>query len=300
MLAIRPADLTTGVPVMFDFFMELDRPDYDKHVGAHGRVADAVDGDLAVYAVAALEQINAMAAGIEQHMVMASGPLGPTVGNALRSSIAGAVLTFCAAVHLYQEQTEAAVVRHFGDGSAEHTLISRRFSIAYDSSLAYRLIYRLRNILVHHSMKSIGMSLSAQLEPTAFGPRRKIASVSVPLVRSEFLATRTGLSTRLRQEVAGLDSDPDIRDLAASALAALLELRQDSMELIHPRLAADCAHLVSIARLYPPWEEADRALAKVTIREGVPNFPYTLLRRDVLEFAEQVVNYASTDKPEAP
>jgi hypothetical protein len=286
LLAIRAGDPNQGTAVTFDVFRMFHHSTYKRYEDAYSRVADARDGDLSVYAVSALNQIDGMVRQIETLVTTSSVPAVTASAGEWSRTVAGAVLTLCSSVHLFQEQTEAAVARHFGSDSAEHVRIQERFAAAYDSSFEYRLMYRLRNVLVHHSMKSVGLRFKARLEQDPDGTERKVAHIELPLVRRTFLGTRKGVSAAIRREPEGLDSEPDVRDLGASAIAAIHALRQDSMDLVHPRLGPDCEVLIELSQQFPPWSEADRALVQVTVENGVPQFPHVSLRREVLDYAE--------------
>lgn len=292
LLAIRPGDPIAGTTVTFDVFHQFDRETYDRYSLAFTRVADAYDGDLSIYASAALDQLNNLAKQIEELSANMSAASVTATRSNWYTAIAGAVLMFCTATHLYQEQTEAVVARHFGSGSGsgsgEHNQIRRRFNNAFDSSFGYRVIDRLRNVLVHHSMRSIGFRLSAQLECGPEGHEYPVSTLHIPLERAIFLDTKKGVSTAIRNELNALDTDPDIRELAQEALDAIPALRRDSMSLIHPNLDADCLTMNELSNLFPPWSEADRALVQLSFKDGVPQFPHVSLRPEIFDYATSI------------
>lgn len=95
-------------------------------------------------------------------------------------------LTFCSALHLHQEQSKTQARRHHEEESAEFAAVIKAFSVAYDNYISYRLLYRLRNELVHHSLRGIGLKLSAR-EKSASGLIVNQYDVRVLLNRQEFL-----------------------------------------------------------------------------------------------------------------
>jgi hypothetical protein len=284
--------------VAFNVFHHLSPEDYEEFLASASRMRQAFEGDLMTYVRYSLREMGTVVAEIhrliaEQSIPVASGLLR----TEYRSAVICQTLTFCAALHLFQEHTVTSVQKHFGEESKESTELARIFSEAYDSSLGYRLAYRLRNVMIHQSLAAVGLTVRRWERMQDSGVPAKESQVLISLQRDQFLASRK-ISAALRREVSGLPGDPDILEMATEALAALEVVHAKAYKFIYPTIDADAHRFGELDSIFAAKELPgdDRALVRV-IRSNtgsVSSFPYTPLSAALFQFAAE---YAAAMEP---
>ncbi|SFH43550.1 hypothetical protein E3O11_12715 [Cryobacterium levicorallinum] len=106
------------------------------------------------------------------------------------------------------------------------------FNRTYDGSQAYRIIYSLRNALVHGSkgLTTLGSKSTMAADGTTS------AAVSINLSRDRFAASDA--KTAVRGEVRAMAEDPELMQLANVALDDLAAMRRDLEPLLYPEAPA--------------------------------------------------------------
>lgn len=138
------------------------------------------------------------------------------------------------AVRLYEEHSMSEIHRRWGRTSAQAAAARRLFSIAFDRSFGYRVLYALRNALVHTAEELLTLSFRVWLDGPAKDDSTKSASATIGLSRSAFAAADLRAATR--KEVLALSEDPDVLTLAGEALAELELLNAALEPYLHPDL----------------------------------------------------------------
>ena len=193
-LGVITSDPSPKVKVKFDIFKEIDAETHQLYSVAFERVRKAMTGDIEAYATEALRQLESMTSSIKEKVRTQSIPRSQASLGGWRHSISCGVLTFAAALHLFQEQTTNRIEKVYGSASEEVNYANRVFSEEYGRSFEYRLIYRLRNVMVHHSMDCIGLNINSKEERSPAGLIIQSHVVRIPLNRDTFLATKRGVS----------------------------------------------------------------------------------------------------------
>ena len=125
------------------------------------------------------------------------------------------VLNVSAGLRMYEEYVEAEVGRHWTENSPQWESMKDVFHDLYDGSLSYRIVYYLRNALVHGAGSLTIVKARTWLE-TDDGPEHAKAEFNLFLSRSAFVKT-VKAKAALRDEVANLASDPDLIGLCEQA-----------------------------------------------------------------------------------
>lgn len=283
-------DTPTGPDkVKLNFFHALPQGEYDAYRAAASSLQNSSNGNLLVYAKQSLANLESVCAQVQKFMRTVSIPLIQLSAESWRTSITCCVLTFCSALNLHQEQSLADAKRHHGPGAAEVVEVKQFFSQAYDSSFAYRLMYRLRNVLVHHSLRCVGLFLSAK-ETSPSGLIVNQYEMRVPLLREIFLGAKQNVSAATRQELQDMSADPDILMLCREAMLGLERVDKKIRMLVNPGLLDDAA---AVHRLNGLFEDipGGRALAQLRYGpDGTPKqIPHSLLTPDLFEYAAQLL-----------
>lgn len=273
----------------FKVFRSLEPDEYERFQRAVGRVTQYMRGSLQVYAETALAQFEANVGQIRNFLASRLGaPVIAQNAAAWQVSIQCNALTFASSLHLYQEQVDAEVARQYGENSEEHQAVGRMISQAYDDSFDYRLTYRLRNVMVHHSLASVALELSSVEDTTPAGLILHRHTVKVPLRRAVFLRAKRGVNRPLRDSLERLDEDPDLSSVFGRAMQALGQLHRRLVPYTSPYLAQDLATINELDALFGD-ERGGRAL--VSLPSVAPNgplqFPHTPLRDELFDIARR-------------
>lgn len=132
-----------------------------------------------------------------------------------------------AAVRMHEETVLAEANRRGLSGTAIDGL-KAVFSSSYDRSLSYRVIYALRNLLVHGSDRVLRIQATATLQ----ADESTTARVDLRLGRADFASTSANAA--VRKQVAALPEDPDLLAMAAEASSVVLDMRRDLDPILYP------------------------------------------------------------------
>lgn len=278
-----------GVAVVFHMFKDLSESEFQQYEKAVRALRHAMEGDLTVYVLDALQSLQELVQQIRRLVEHNSAAAVVASSKEWRTSLTCAVLTYCAAFHLFQEQTEAAVTRSFGAQTTEVARIKAMFSEVYDRCLEYRVMYRLRNVLVHYSLGAVGCEFKQSEETSPQGLILHTSTVRVTLNRARFLSSKRGVSSEMRTALLALPADPDLLRYAVVAVGALMEMHRKAFDLIHPELGSTAQTVRELARRYPD-EQGTPGLASFPYRQkGYPtSFSHTLIEPDVFDYAKQL------------
>jgi hypothetical protein len=233
---------------------DLSSEDFNRYLEATEAVKDLMEGGLRSYAHETLNQYRFFVEQLHTEVARTGTVSGGIVyGSAWNRTGACAFLNFASAVHLFQEQTEALAARKGGDDAK--SLVHQIFSDAYGGNVDYYLIYRLRNLLVHYSMRSIYLSLSS-------GRDESLYNHCMRLSRPVVLAARDGLSARLRAHIESMAEDPDVLPLMVSADAELQRVFHQAMPHTHPEAPDDLEAVCELDGLFADHPGA-RAIGEV-------------------------------------
>jgi hypothetical protein len=288
-LMVIADDPTGQAKARFEIFHELQPEEYRAYLKACGRLQSAIDGSLITYVRQSLANLESIAEQIRHFMQTQPGlaALQASVDNWF-ANVVCYVLTFCSALHLYQEQSEGEVTRNYGDASDELVRMRNIFSDAYDNSFAYRLIYRLRNVLVHHSLQSVGLTLATAEDRTPAGLIVHRHTVRVPLKREIFLRAKRAVSAQIRQQLEEMAEDPNLLVLCPEALRAVEDVHRKIFRLVHADLLENARLVRELDVLFDDTPGV-RALGRIPAWSGMPmQLPHTVLRAELFEYAKEI------------
>lgn len=135
-------------------------------------------------------------------------------------------IALSAALRMYEEVTMADAGR-VSDTTAA-TEMKTAFSEVYDRSLAYRVIYAMRNLLVHGA----GQTLDVKARTWIDEADQKHAHLTLTLRRDVFVKSKA--KAAVRGEVAELPTAPDLLAFAHEAVAGVRDIEKVAVRLLHP------------------------------------------------------------------
>ena len=179
-----------------------------------------------------------------------------------------AVLGVCAAIHHHhQEQSYAAVKRKFGEDSPEHEAMKVAFGEIYDNCFGYRFLYKLRNCMVHYSMRAVDVGTDSRMHEG-----QDLRWFEINMKRSVMLKSKKLLNAKLRAELEALHEDPVIIEMQTEAFKELLKTNRQIVEIQYPEIGDICATVREFDQLFE-GRDGSRGLA-ITRSEEIRS-PFT-------------------------
>ena len=139
------------------------------------------------------------------------------------------VIHLSAGLRMYEEYALARATRLWGKESGGYEKTRALFHSIYDASQSYRIVYYLRNALVHGSTKMFRVEARARINPDT---QAKTATVKFLLNRRSF--SSANVKAAVRDETLALSEDPDLLNLGYEAIQAVTAVDSEVNSLLHP------------------------------------------------------------------
>jgi len=246
---------------------------------------DVMSGGLLAFARQARANYDAFLTQVERQ-IDSTGEADASYFHRGQWEIAGvgAALSVAAGAHMFQEQTESAASRATGSKDRVHEIFRR----VYDSNPAHYAVYRLRNLLVHYSMRCVSLDIVADRSPRP----------SLHLDLEVAYKATAGFNRQVRAYLDERGPKPDLAPMFDEAIASLRDIWLRTVRLTNPTVDDDFAALRELEPQFRGIEGA-RAIAKETAGKslGVPGHSFHLLTRDLFGFADGWAIGPPPDRP---
>lgn len=181
----------------------------------------------------------------------------------IRTSILGV----CSMLHHHQEQSYDQVKRKFGEDSPEHEAMKVVFGEIYDTCFGYRYLYKLRNCMVHYSMRAVDIGTDSRMHEG-----QEIRWFEINMDRLVMLKAKKLLNAKLKAELEALDENPVIIEMQNEAFQALQKTNRKLIEIQYPEIGQICATVREFDQLF---EGKDGVRAIATTRSEEIRSPFT-------------------------
>lgn len=178
--------------------------------------------------------------------------------------IVNKALIFSVALRMYEEHVVSSVSRRWGKDSDEIASCKRSFSEVFDRSFAYRVVYALRNALVHSEVDLVTLNWSMALKDPDDSDSGVDTQVRVGLSRERFAMTDTRAVTR--REVAALSADPDLLELSRDVLMEVEQLNVELEPIAYPDVEEATLFLWELTKEHFPDQQIAPVL--VSLKDG--------------------------------
>jgi hypothetical protein len=202
-----------------------------------------------------------------------------------------AILGVCAMIHHHQEQSYAEVIRKFGEDSPEHEAMKVAFGEIYDNCFGYRFLYKLRNCMVHYSMRAVDVGTDSRMHEG-----QDLRWFEINMKRSVMLKPKRLLNATLRAELEALDEDPVIIEMQTDAFKELIKTNRRIIEIQYPEIGEVCATVREFDQLFQ-GKDGVRGIASTRSAEIRSPFTYTFdpIAGQVIEAARRYGELNSAD-----
>jgi len=161
-------------------------------------------------------------------------------------------LSVSVAIKMYEEHVHSGINRRWGKDSIQSRDARRLFSVTFDNSLEYRVMYALRNALAHSSTQILNLRYSGRLSDPNDGASDPVTSIKIGLSRPAF--AQADVRAETKREVVNLDEDPDLLEYSRKAVVQVEALNTSLQRYIHPDV--DRAMRTIWAAVKPDFESA--------------------------------------------
>ncbi|EQM33015.1 hypothetical protein N601_13590 [Rhodococcus erythropolis DN1] len=197
-----------------------------------------------------------------------------------------AALAFCSALHYHQEHTYEEIKQLYGEDSKQHKDVQKILNKLFEKSSEYRILYRLRNTMVHHTMEAISISARAWLDE-----KGETIAISTPKVD---IKAMTDLDKKMDDKYRELlkalpEQKPDLLTLAYEAFKAAKDANERILPKMYPDMRDACQIIVEFDDLFNKKDGVRALTSQRSTNEPPPlNFAYSAWAKNVVLYARAI------------
>ncbi|SLD23578.1 Uncharacterised protein [Mycobacteroides abscessus subsp. massiliense] len=250
LLVTRPTDPDTQGNILFSVVKDLSEDEYLRYRSAYNTLDGILIENLFTYYEHSFKSLCKL--WRDTCNEFATGPIkldGHTsdsvdLGIRFRSAVLSLVSMLC----YHQERTYDEICTKFGKDSPEHRAAKDIFGHLYDDYFGYRYLYKLRNVMIHDSIRTVTLTIEAHANHG-----NPIALVDLMMHRDSLIQSQK-INPTLKAELASKPGDPSILQMAMEFHRALRNANSRLLSIMHPDLTEVCDTILEFDKLY---EEKD-------------------------------------------
>lgn len=263
-------DPNSDTAPLANWVCDLSRADYDRYIDALDTLSDIhLTNIFGAYRQSCLELMRVIGEAYKALYENKISTLRPDDFVDWTVKIRSAILGVCSMIHHHQEQSYDEVIRKFGEDSPEHEAMKVAFGEIYDNCFGYRYLYKLRNCMVHYTMRAVDIGTDSRTHEG-----QDLRWFEINMKRSVMLKSKKLLNAKLRAELESLDEDPVIIEMQTEAFKALLKTNRRIIEIQYPEIGDICATVREFDALFE-GKSGVRAIASSRSAEIRSPFTYT-------------------------
>ncbi|WP_125458642.1 hypothetical protein [Rhodococcus sp. 1168] len=273
----------------FEVIKELTKDQYDIYSDAYHEIDVLLNRNIFTYMKKTMgDLIKAIKADMEE---MTSGKLNHSqpddivrMGIRMRS----AALAFCSALHYHQEHTYTELEKLYGENSDTEKEVRKILNRLNEKSSHYRLMYHLRNTMVHHSMEAVSIHGTAQLDKDG-----NTIAVSTPKIDVKAMTDLDKkMKEKYREQLTALpDQTPDLLQYAVEAFKAANEANDKLLLKMYPNMKQSCATILEFDELFEKRDGVRATTTERSTNEPPPlKFSYNAWASNVVQYARRMAN----------
>jgi hypothetical protein len=156
----------------------------------------------------------------------------------------GAVLSLVSMLCYHQERTYEEVCAKYEKDGPEHQAAKEIFGALYDDYFGYRYLYRLRNVMIHSTIRAVSITVQA------FANRgNPFAFVDLTMARDELIKSDK-INATLKAELSSKPGDPSIIQMAMEIHRAMRRANRRLLAILHPDLTDVCSTILEFDSLF--------------------------------------------------
>lgn len=266
----------------YQIIKELTESEYDRFSDSYSYIDEIVNLNIFTYMESTLKDFkDAVRKDMEE---LESGKFDfegqddiVRIGTRMRS----AVLAFCSALHFHQEHTYTEILLTNDGTSRIYKQVRQIFNRLYDKSPEYRLLYHVRNTMVHCTLQTI--KIRAGFIPNAEGADHCYTNPEIDI--SAIANMNTQITPAYKRELEEYNEDPSVIKTIATAYPLIREANGRILGRMYPDIALHCA---SIREFCAPFGDKQGvwALTKADALTGPRNETSRGWARNVIEYAK--------------
>lgn len=236
LLVTAPSDPATQGNLLFTVVEELSEQDFNRYRTAYKTLDGILVENLFTYYDRAFRSLVTMWKDTCTEFASAAFQLDGYTDKSVELGVRfrTAVLNLVSMLCYHQERTYEEICAKFGKDSPEHQAAKEIFGALYDGYFGYRYLYKLRNVMIHDSIRAVTLSIEAHANrgnPFAF--------VDLMMHRDSLIKSKK-INQTLKAELASKPGDPSIIQMAMEFHRALRDANRRLLRILHPDLTDVC------------------------------------------------------------
>ena len=229
---------------------ELTKTDYDRYIAAYDRLDELLNMSIFSYLQSAKENLyEAMKSNNEQVRLghdFTNDDAISEIGMRTRN----AALAFCSALHFHQEHTYYEVLLTNTNLGFVHKKVLTVFNRLHENSRDYRLLYHLRNTMVHYTMNVV--DISVRQTGFATGPAKR--SVNAFINTHAIANMNEKIKEKYTAELLATKEKPDLLECVSRAYPHIEQANDKIVAILFPSIEEDVSTINEFDSLFPSSE----------------------------------------------
>ncbi|WP_152531200.1 hypothetical protein [Mycobacterium sp. UM_CSW] len=246
LLVTTPPDPATQGNTLFNVVSDLSEVDYERYRAAYIALDGILVENLFTYYEESFKALAEMWRDTSKKF--ATGPIKidghSTDMVSLGARFRGAVLSLVSMLCYHQERTYEEICAKYEKDGPEHQAAKGIFGSLYDDYFGYRYLYKLRNVMIHGTIRAVSISLEAYANkgnPFAF--------IDLTMDRDSLIKSDK-INATLKAELASKPGDPSIMQMAMEFHKALRKANRQLLTILHPDLTDVCNTVLEFDSLF--------------------------------------------------
>lgn len=246
LLVTTPPDPATQGNVLFEVVTELSEEDYNRYRLAYRTLDGILVENLFTYYDQAFRSLVAMWKNACTEFATAGFQLDGYTDKSVELGVRfrAAVLNLVSMLCYHQERTYEEICAKFEKDGPEYQTAKDIFGVLYDDYFGYRYLYKLRNVMIHDSIRAVTITVEAhanQGNPFAF--------VDLMMDRDSLIKSKK-INATLKGELASKPGDPSIIQMAMEFHRSLRSANKRLLSILHPDLTDVCSTIREFDALF--------------------------------------------------
>ncbi|ORA29593.1 hypothetical protein XW60_16540 [Mycobacteroides abscessus subsp. bolletii] len=231
--------------MLFTVVKELCEEDYDRYRSAYRTLDGILVENLFTYYEEAFKSLVGMWKDVTAGF--ATKPMKIDASDEmvfLGVRFRGAVLSLVSMLCYHQERTYDEISAKFGKTGDEYQAARDVFGALYDDYFGYRYLCRLRNVMIHDTIRAVSISVEAYANRG-----NPFAYVDLTMDRASLIKSDK-INAALKAELSSKPGDPSIIQMAMEIHRALRDANRNLLTILHPDLTDVCNTIIEFDKLF--------------------------------------------------
>jgi len=226
---------------------ELDKTEYDRYISAYNRLDELLNMSIFSYLESAKENLHEAMKSNDEQVRLGHDFTNDDAISEIGMRTRNAALAFCSALHFHQEHTYYEVLLTNTDHGFVHKKVITVFNKLHENSRDYRLLYHLRNTMVHYTMNVV--DITVKQTGFATGPTKR--SVNANINTYAIANMNEKLNEKYLAELLATNEKPDLLECVSRAYPHIERANDKIVAILFPSIEEDVTTINEFVSLFP-------------------------------------------------